>query len=252
MSGFDRAVGLARSLAIYRAVPFRARQLRAVYAPFVRAGDLVFDIGGHVGNRTSAFLQLGCRVVVVEPQPDCVRLLRRRFARDPHVTLIESAVSDTVGTVTLAISERTPTVSTISRDWRAARMAEAGFASVEWNRTIDVTATTLDRLIQEYGEPSFIKIDVEGAEPDVIRGLNRAVAALSFEYLLTDLDRTRHALDHLQTLDDYRFNWSVGESGVMAVLEWVRAEPLLAAIASAGGPCQSGDVYARRWTRRTP
>src|SRR2546430_2234963 len=47
---FDRTIGLARSMAIYHAIPFRQRRLRALYGAFVRRGDLVFDIGAHAGN----------------------------------------------------------------------------------------------------------------------------------------------------------------------------------------------------------
>ena len=76
MSRFDRAIGLARSLAVYYGIPGRQRRLRALYGQFVRPGDLVFDIGAHLGNRTRAFAALGCRVVAVEPQPHVARMLR--------------------------------------------------------------------------------------------------------------------------------------------------------------------------------
>ena len=48
---------------------------------------------------------------------------------------------------------------------------------------MDVAVTTLDALIARFGVPAFIKIDVEGAEPDVLAGLSHAVPVLSFEYL---------------------------------------------------------------------
>ena len=41
----------------------------ALYARFLRAGDLAFDIGAHVGDRISSFRRLGARVVALEPQP---------------------------------------------------------------------------------------------------------------------------------------------------------------------------------------
>src|ERR1700741_472726 len=70
MSWIDRAAGLVRSLAIYHAIPLRERRLKSFYRRFVRPGDLVFDVGAHVGNHVRAFSSLGCRVVAVEPQPD--------------------------------------------------------------------------------------------------------------------------------------------------------------------------------------
>ena len=97
MAPFDRALGIARSLAIYHAIPGRQRRLRRLYADFVGKGDLVFDIGAHAGNRVRSFASLGCRVVAVEPQPDFARLLRTFFARSPGIVIVEAAVADAPG-----------------------------------------------------------------------------------------------------------------------------------------------------------
>jgi hypothetical protein len=63
------ARGVIRSLRIYYGDPRRRGALDRHYAGFVGAGDLVFDIGGHVGDRVASFRRLGARVVAVEPQP---------------------------------------------------------------------------------------------------------------------------------------------------------------------------------------
>jgi FkbM family methyltransferase len=252
MSRLDRALGLARSLAIYRAIPFRARRLRRLYAQFVRPGDLVFDIGGHVGNHTRAFVSLGCRVVILEPQPAFAQLLRRAFAQQASVEIVEAAVTDIGGRAELSISERTPTVSTLITSWRDARAQDAGFAAVRWNQRVQVETTTLDRLIDRCGVPAFIKIDVEGAEPHVLAGLRRPVAALSFEYLLGDLDRTRQSVDRLRLLAPYRFNWSVGETSRLASKVWIGGEELHSALSGLDTRRRSGDVYARVMTQRPP
>jgi hypothetical protein len=55
----NRIIGLARSLAIYHAIPLRQRRMRHLYAQFVSHGDLVFDLGAHAGNRTRAFRSNG-------------------------------------------------------------------------------------------------------------------------------------------------------------------------------------------------
>src|SRR6202521_6364487 len=97
MSRFDRALGLARSLAIYHAIPLRQRRMRQLYAGFVRSGDLVFDIGAHAGNRVRGFASLGCRVVALEPQPDFARLLRVLFGRSSRIEVIQAAAGDAPG-----------------------------------------------------------------------------------------------------------------------------------------------------------
>ncbi len=245
MSRFDRALGLARSLAIYQGIPLRPRRLRRFYAQFVGRGDLVFDIGGHVGNRARAFAALGCRVIIAEPQPDFARLLRRRFSGQPGVHVLEVAVSDAPGGAELAVSERTPTVSTLVGAWRDARERDEGFSGVSWNARLLVDTTTLDLLIERYGVPAFAKIDVEGAEPQVLAGLSRPLAALSFEYLPGDLDRARQCVERLQVLASYRFNWSVGESARFASADWIRGDDLCRMLEAPGMQHRSGDVYAK-------
>src|SRR3954464_12315898 len=80
-SMFDRVAGLARSIAIYHAIPFRQRRLRHLYRGLVSRGDLVVDVGAHAGNHVRALAAIGCRVIAVEPQADFARVLRLLFGR---------------------------------------------------------------------------------------------------------------------------------------------------------------------------
>ena len=240
-----RTVGLLRSLALYHGIPFRQRRLRRLYARFAGAGDVVFDIGAHVGNRTRALAALGCRVVAVEPQPDFARLLRRLMGRHRNVDVVEAAVGATAGRITLAVSDAAPTMTTTAAGWRRERERDPVFAGVQWNRVIEVEAITLDDLITRFGSPAFVKMDVEGAEPEVLAGLGRPVPALSFEYLPGAPAYTRACLDRLDELGPYRFNWSVGESYRLASPRWLASGELHAALAAPSGPARSGDVYAR-------
>jgi FkbM family methyltransferase len=242
---YNRVLGLARSLAIYYGIPGRQRRLRRLYAQLVKPGDLVFDIGAHAGNRTRAFAALGCRVVAVEPQPDFARLLRRFFGRSPRITIVEAAVGGVSGHAELAISQRTPTVTTASRAWREARAGEPEFAGVDWNRVVRVRVTTVDALIEQFGMPAFVKIDVEGAEPEVLAGLPRSVPALSFEYLPRAPELIERCIARLTTLDPYLFNWSPGESFQLASRQWVTGPELLDALRSPEARRRPGDVYAR-------
>jgi len=244
MSAFDRALGLARSLIVYHGIPGRQRRMRRLYARFVTAGDLAFDIGAHAGNRTRALAALGCRVVAVEPQPDFARLLRRMFARAPGVTVVEHAVGRAAGHADLAVSERTPTVTTLSSAWRDARRFDADFTGVRWNRSVGVAVTTLDALIARYGTPSFVKVDVEGFEPDVLAGLSQPVRTVSFEYLPRALDLVEACASRLAELGDYRFTWSPGETFRLATERWLDAPELITSLGARAAQQRSGDVYA--------
>jgi len=245
MSRFDRFVGIARSVAIYHAIPRRQRGMRQLYGGFVKPGDVVFDIGAHVGNRTRGLAALGCRVIAVEPQPDFARLLRALFGRSPHIEIIEAAVGARAGKASLSISDRTPTVTTLAAGWRDARSREPDFDGVRWNRRIEVEMTTLDLLIARWGMPAFVKIDVEGAEPDVLAGLTQAVPVLSFEYVPAALAEARACVDRLSALGSYVYNWSVGESFRLASSSWLSGKELLTNLDSPGARLRSGDVYAR-------
>jgi len=245
MSRASRIIGLLRSLAIYHAIPRRQQRLRRFYAQLVSPGDLVFDLGAHAGNRTRAFAAMGCRVVAVEPQPDFARLLCRLFAGTPEVEVIEAAVGSEPGHASLLISDRTPTVSTIAVPWHEARAREPDFSRVRWNRRIDVETTTLDMLIERFGMPAFVKIDVEGAEPSVLAGLSSPVRSLSFEYLPRALEYARACAARLGALGRYQFNWSPGESYRFATERWMTGTELSAALETVDAQRCPGDVYAR-------
>ena len=94
MSAKARAFGIARSLAMYYGIPFRARRLRRFYAQFVHPRALCFDVGAHAGNRVRCWRQLGARVVAIEPQPDFVRVLRWLYGNDGGVEIVPLAVAE--------------------------------------------------------------------------------------------------------------------------------------------------------------
>ena len=240
-----RLVGLLRSLAVYHAIPLRQRRLRALYAQFVSKGDLVFDLGAHAGNRTRAFAAVGCRVVALEPQPDFARLLRTIFARVPRVEIVECAVAEASGHALLSISERTPTVTTLAVEWREDRARSPLFLGVQWDRPVAVETTTMDALIERFGMPAFVKIDVEGAEPSVLAGLTSPLPALSFEYLPEALDYTHTCVSRLAALGAYRYNWSPGETYRLASKRWMSDVELFLALETADAQRRSGDIYAR-------
>lgn len=245
--GWRERLGLLRSLAIYWR-PGRQRGLRELYRPYIRPGDVAFDIGAHVGDRMIALADLGARVIAVEPQPHLhgwLRWLARR--RGTAITLVTAAVGADIGRVELAINARNPTVSSASADWRTrVQRYHPGFHGQRWSRTVTVPVTTLADLIARHGEPAFCKIDVEGFEAEVLRGLDRPLPALSFEFVAGTLDTACAAVERLEELGVHEYNMIVGEQRRYAWSEWRQASRVTAWLDQGADDIPSGDLYARR------
>lgn len=241
-----RLAGYARSAWRYRR-PGRQRRLRRFYSAFVSPGDLVFDLGAHMGDRTRAFAALGARVVAVEPQAELARALTRRLRSVPGVTVRQEAVGSSPGSADIAIPESNRTVATLNPDWRAAvASGNPGFAGITWHRREAVPVTTLDALIAEFGRPQFCKIDVEGYEAAVLAGLSAPLPGLSVEFVRGALDVAVRAIGHLQALDAYAANVAFGEGRQLAWPVWEDAEAAAIWLRAGAGGAASGDLYLCR------
>jgi FkbM family methyltransferase len=240
------ARGVVRSLGIYYGDRRRAAAMDRLYRQFVRPGDLVFDIGAHVGDRVRAFRRLGARVVAVEPQPALVRTLRLLYGRDADVAIESVAVGRAENDAPLYINVANPTVSTVSREFVAAAADAPGWEGQHWAQALTVRMTTLDALIVHHGVPAFIKIDVEGFEADALAGLSSPVPALSFEFTIIQRGVARAALARCAALGFTRFNAALGESQTLLHREWGDEGAIGAWFDALPDAANSGDIYALR------
>jgi FkbM family methyltransferase len=245
--GLAGVYGVARSLLIYYGPVWRRGRMSRFYRQFIVEGDLCFDLGAHVGSRVGAWRRLGARVIAVEPQPNCLKVLRFLYGGDSAIEIVATAVGTSRGRTVLYASSATPTVSTTAADWvTEVKEGDSRFASIRWDARVGVAVATLDDLIARYGKPKFCKIDVEGSELTVLRGLSHALPALSFEFLPVSIERTFACIDHLVSLGAYRFRWSEAETMRWSCPHWVDRDGMKAILAARPLEGCSGDVYALR------
>jgi FkbM family methyltransferase len=234
-----RAMRLWMTHANLRAA-YHHRHTVEFYSQFIRKGDLCFDVGANVGKFTSAFLELGAKVVCVEPQDVCLKQLYKSFGVNRGVIIVGKAVGEHEGYGELLICEEAPTISTMSDRWTN----EGRFSkNYKWTKTRKVPVTTLDALIQTYGRPKYCKIDVEGFEEPALKGLTKPVPLLSFEFTREFFDDAKKCIDHLLSIGRVKFNCSLGESMQFLFQKWVTPDELYKRMDE--GKLLWGDIYAR-------
>lgn len=215
----------------------------AFYAQFIKADDLCFDIGCNLGNRSDTFLSLGAKVVALEPQYFPARFLRRKFKN--KIILENKAAGATPGEMEMFIS-RNHALSSLSSEW-VSKVQEDRFNKVKWDKLSRVKVTTLDELIKKYGVPDFCKIDVEGYELQVIRGLSRPLKMLSFEFTIPEfIDNAIQCINYLSSMGKIECNYSPGETMKFFLDKWLPAEEFIAEFKQIDKRgIIDGDIYVR-------
>jgi FkbM family methyltransferase len=135
----------------------------------LRPGDIAVDIGANVGFLTRRFAALvgrKGRVFAFEPDPDVFEHLQFNTQRFPQVALAQTAMSDNCGTSTLYLHPMSAMSNSLVNAWQDAR-------------PLTVHTSTFDAWAANAnpGRLRLIKIDVEGAEPLVLRGMRMALAS---------------------------------------------------------------------------
>jgi FkbM family methyltransferase len=194
-----------------------------------RPGDLIFDIGANQGVKSEIFLKMGARVVAADPDEANERVLREKFLklrlRPRPVVVVPKAIGDSESVTTMWIDAPGSTMNTLNPKWvETLRHDQARFgSSLQFSSTKEIPTTTLERLMQIHGVPFFVKIDVEGFEAVVLRGLQRRVPYLSFEVNLPEFKP--EGLECVTRLGavaaDGEFNYSVDCRRGLALPAWV-------------------------------
>jgi FkbM family methyltransferase len=212
------------------------------YSQFIKPGNLCFDVGANMGNRTKVFLDLKAKVVAIEPQKDCYEVLKVKYGK--RIQLITKGLGEKEGTATFFLSSSTA-FSSFAKDWIDS-VQENRFSGVHnWDKTETIELTTLDSLIKQFGKPDFCKIDVEGYELEVLKGLTQPVKRISIEYTVPEqVDKSIACIEYLNTIGKIKCNYSKGETMEFALPEWVNAQKITEIIRSKDfQDTRWGDIY---------
>lgn len=212
------------------------------YGMLLHKGDLCFDVGANIGNRTEIFLKLGARVVAIEPQPACYKTLEIKFGK--RISLIKEALGEIQGEAKLFISN-THEISSLSKSWIDA-VSASRFRDRNWNKEINIKVNTLDNLISTYGVPAFCKIDVEGYEEQVLSGLSQRIPIISFEYTIPErVESIVNCLGRLSRLGEYECNFTIGETMSFVNEKWTSGDEILEQLKGLMQEGMFGDIYVR-------
>ncbi len=172
----------------------------------INEGDLYFDIGAHLGEKSKPFIEKKIRTIMVEPLPLCVKNLKQLYSKNPIVKIIPKGLGSKNTKKTLSINKQMPTISTFAKHWKSGR-----FSNLKWTGKTQIKITTLDNLIKKFGNPQYIKIDVEGYEFSVLKGLTKKSGIISFEITSEFFSEAIKCLNYLKNLSYNSFTFSIGE-----------------------------------------
>lgn len=197
---------------------------KSFYSSFIKNNDLCFDVGANLGNRVSPLLNIGAKVVAVEPQEYCYKYLRYKFGK--KIQIVTKGLGEVEDIKDFHISKY-DALSSFSDEWINS-VKKKRFKGNKWNKIVKTEITTLDKLIQEFGLPAFIKIDVEGYELNVLKGLSKKVKMISFEFTVPEqTDKAIACIDQIEKIDsNIECNFSIGESMEFALKNWISATDL--------------------------
>jgi FkbM family methyltransferase len=232
-----------RALLTRGAEAHRAR-MGAFYSQFFQVGDVVFDLGANQGEYAEVFAGEGARVVAIEPNTAFATRLKA-LAREADIRPVHAAISDEPGTAFLNVCSE-PGLSTLVDPGIEWIEKSPDYRTVSWTHTIEVPVTTVDLLARDFGEPEYVKIDVEGFEHNVLRGMTFRPRYLSFEFGARRKDLAMECLEHLGARA-YAFRPIVGREYRFGTPEWMTlAEACDWLAAFSAEQAEYGDMFAHR------
>jgi FkbM family methyltransferase len=222
----------------------RLRSMRAdtlFLSGIIPAGALCFDVGANVGDKSEAMWRAGAAVVAFEPLPECAAEIRARFPSQASVRVVQAAMGseDGLGVMHLA---RWTTMASFVPGWAGPDDAK---------QDLPVPVLTFDAARHALGMPYFCKIDVEGWELELMKGMSEMPRVVCFEFHRdsANLAQTAACIERLASLAPIELNISPAESFHLHLASWMRADEFLHWLRDdlpSSVDFGYGDIFARR------
>jgi FkbM family methyltransferase len=196
----------------------RFRQELEFYSQLLKPESLCFDVGANIGEKAEILLKTGASVLAFEPLPQCQKELQVRCSYYyDRLKICQNALGAEPGEAELCVYPANAQ-SSMMENWQD-----------KPHHKITVPVTTLDMAIARYGKPDYCKIDVEGYELNVLKGLSQAIPLISFEYHLgeREVQTARSCLDYLSQFGDIEINITPSTSMSFMFEKWVSLSEFL-------------------------
>ena len=244
VTGLHAAARSLYGVTVGRQRTTRRELMAGFYRALLPSGALVFDVGANVGEFSAIFASVGAMVVAVEPNSDCLRHIKIAYAME-RIEVIQAAVGARNGLAVINLSDERDDLSSLSQEWIGVMEREHEEYKGLWAKQATVPLLTLDTLIERYGIPDFIKIDVEGYEEFVLDGLSAQPPLLSFEINPARPDVTMRCLDKSAFGPESVFNFALGDPTGLELADWVKKEEMKAIVGALQKREKHGDVFVR-------
>jgi FkbM family methyltransferase len=210
----------------------------------INRNDLVFDVGSNIGNKSEIFLNLGAKVISFEPQENCFNYLLNRFSNNDSIFIERIALDKKVGDEIMYISDSN-TLSSMSELFINETKKER-FTNHNWMNKISIQVNTLDNMIIKYGEPNFIKIDVEGYELNVLKGLTKKIKLISIEFVPEICQQSIDCIEYIDYVNEGNtvFNYVSMENDYFKYNNWLTKKEIINYLKSITDfKHEFGDIY---------
>ena len=159
---------------------------------------MYFDIGANVGKWSISNLNNCDKVISIEASPNTFSKLFENAKNISKIVTLNYAVCNSNDEFITFYESSCDTLSTINKEWLVSEKSR--FYNQTQIREIKCKTISIDKLIEIYGVPELIKIDVEGGEFETISSLTQKVNNLCFEWASETNETTFNCIDYLQKL----------------------------------------------------